>query len=276
MIEQDIEADQGGLRVDGRRPLELRQIRVRMGVFGQADGSAYIEHGKTKILAAVYGPHQPKGTGRSGSNSSKAVVNCQYSVAVFSFMSGERKRRPRGDRKSQERSLELRRAMEAIIHLELYPRSQIDIFVEVLQVDGSDYCASVNAATLALIDAGIPIKNYAIGCTITLVNSSYTDGEEKAVSNTGVLDANFIEECASGVTLSIVALHETNNDNPSKNSGLIVVAQGAGQRLHLSHLESLKQRALLGCQDIRTILDCAVRHHLTIHSLPSLCNVTLD
>lgn len=77
---------------------------------------------------------------------------------MFSFTSGERKRKPRGDRKSQERSLELRRAMEAIIHLELHPRSQIDIFVEVLQVDGSDYCASVNAATLALIDAGIPIK----------------------------------------------------------------------------------------------------------------------
>lgn len=79
-------------------------------------------------------------------------------MAVFSFTSGERKRRPRGDWKSQERSLQLRHAMEAIIHLELYPRSQIDIFVEVLQVDGSDYCASVNAATLALIDAGIPIK----------------------------------------------------------------------------------------------------------------------
>ncbi|XP_035738966.1 exosome complex component RRP41-like [Vespa mandarinia] len=275
MIEEDIEADQGGLRVDGRRPLELRQIHVRMGVFGQADGSAYIEHGKTKILAAVYGPHQPKGTGRSSSKITKAIVNCQYSMAVFSFTSGERKRKPRGDRKSQERSLELRRAMEAIIHLELYPRSQIDIFVEVLQVDGSDYCASVNAASLALIDAGIPIKNYAIGCTITLVNSSYTDGEEGGVGS-GVLDANFIEECAPGVTLSIVALPETNNDNATKNSGLIVVAQGAGQRLHLSHLESLKQRALLGCQDIKAILDRAVRHHLTIHSLPSLCNVTLD
>ncbi|KAF7391406.1 hypothetical protein HZH66_009886 [Vespula vulgaris] len=274
MIEEDIEADQGDLRVDGRRPLELRRIHVRMGVFGQADGSAYLEHGKTKILAAVYGPHQPKGTSRS--KLTKAIVNCQYSIAVFSFTSGERKRKPRGDRKSQERSLELRRAMEAIIHLELHPRSQIDIFVEVLQVDGSDYCASVNAATLALIDAGIPIKNYAIGCTITLVNSSYTDGGEEGGVGSGVLDANFIEECAPGVTLSIVALPETNKDNVAKNSGLIVVAQGAGQRLHLSLLESLKQRALLGCQDIKTILDRAVRHYLTIHSLPSLCNVTLD
>lgn len=79
-------------------------------------------------------------------------------MAVFSFTSGERKRRPRGDWKSQERSAQLRHAMEAIIHLELYPRSQIDVFIEILQVDGSDYCASVNAATLALIDAGIPIK----------------------------------------------------------------------------------------------------------------------
>lgn len=60
MMEIEQEEDQGGLRVDGRRALELRQIRVRMGVFGQADGSAYLEHGKTKILAAVYGPHQVK------------------------------------------------------------------------------------------------------------------------------------------------------------------------------------------------------------------------
>lgn len=57
-MEPDQENDQGGLRVDGRRALELRQIRMRMGVFGQADGSAYIEHGNTKVLAAVYGPRQ--------------------------------------------------------------------------------------------------------------------------------------------------------------------------------------------------------------------------
>lgn len=102
---------------------------------------------------------QPRGaTGRSTSKVTKGIINCQYSMAVFSLSSGERKRKPRGDRKSQERSIQLKHAMEAIIHLELYPRSQIDIYVEVLQVDGSEYCASVNAATLALIDAGIPIK----------------------------------------------------------------------------------------------------------------------
>ena len=47
-----------GLRADGRRENELRRIRCRQGVFGQADGSAYLEQGNTKVLAAVYGPHE--------------------------------------------------------------------------------------------------------------------------------------------------------------------------------------------------------------------------
>jgi len=47
-----------GFRFDGRRPNELRQIRYKMGVYKQADGSAYIEQGNTKVLATVYGPHE--------------------------------------------------------------------------------------------------------------------------------------------------------------------------------------------------------------------------
>ena len=66
-------------------------------------------------------------------NPDAVLVNCQYSMAVFS--TGERKRRPRGDRKSQEMSIHLRQTFEAAIKTELYPRSQIDIFVEVLQGD---------------------------------------------------------------------------------------------------------------------------------------------
>ncbi len=46
-----------GFRVDGRRPQEIRKLNCRMGVFQQADGSAFLELGNTKILASVYGPH---------------------------------------------------------------------------------------------------------------------------------------------------------------------------------------------------------------------------
>uniref|UniRef100_A0A8C5J032 Exoribonuclease phosphorolytic domain-containing protein n=1 Tax=Junco hyemalis TaxID=40217 RepID=A0A8C5J032_JUNHY len=45
-----------GFRADGRRPDELRKVRARLGVLARADGSAYLEQGNTKVLAAVYGP----------------------------------------------------------------------------------------------------------------------------------------------------------------------------------------------------------------------------
>lgn len=57
MFGQDLVSEQG-LRLDGRRSQELRRIQCKMGVFSQPDGSAYIEQGNTKVLAAVYGPHQ--------------------------------------------------------------------------------------------------------------------------------------------------------------------------------------------------------------------------
>ena len=60
MAGYELLSDQG-LRLDGRKPEELRQIKTRLGVFGQADGSAYLEQGNTKVLAAVYGPHDMRG-----------------------------------------------------------------------------------------------------------------------------------------------------------------------------------------------------------------------
>lgn len=47
-----------GLRMDGRRPDELRKIRCKLGIFARSDGSAYIEQGNTKVLVAVYGPRE--------------------------------------------------------------------------------------------------------------------------------------------------------------------------------------------------------------------------
>lgn len=116
-----------GLRLDGRRPHELRKIVCRMGIFKQADGSAYIEMGNTKALATVYGPHEV--TNKSKILHDRVLLNCQFSMATFS--TGERKKRPKGDRRSTETSMLIRRTFEAAILTQLYPRSQIDIYVQV-------------------------------------------------------------------------------------------------------------------------------------------------
>ena len=68
----------------------------------------------------------------------RAVINCQYSMATFS--TAERKRRPHGDRKSTEMSLHLKQTFEAAVMTQLYPRSQIDIYVKVEALSHSSSC----------------------------------------------------------------------------------------------------------------------------------------
>lgn len=62
---------------------------------------------------------------------SEDVLNCQYSMATFS--TSERKNRPRGDRKSEEMAIHLKQSLSAAIMLELYEKSQIDVYVEILE-----------------------------------------------------------------------------------------------------------------------------------------------
>ncbi|XP_013191001.1 exosome complex component RRP41 [Amyelois transitella] len=228
-----------GLRLDGRRPNELRRIRCKLGVFTQPDGSAYLEQGNTKVLAAVYGPHQ---AAKSKSSNDGVVVNCQYSMATFS--TGERKNRPRGDRKSQEMSMHLRQALTAAIKTELYPRSQIDVYVEVLQADGGAYCACVNAATLALTDAGIPLRAYACACSASM---AWRGGAPEPL-----VDVGHVEEAAGGVVLTVASL---------PNTGSVALLE-MSHRLHMDYFDVVMSRAMQGCRDIEVILDRAVREHL--------------
>nr|CAH7761627.1 unnamed protein product [Callosobruchus chinensis] len=227
-----------GLRLDGRRAHELRRIRCKLGVFTEPDGSAYMEQGLTKVLAAVYGPHQVRGS-KSKAQHDNVVINCQFSMAVFSTT--DRKKRPRGDRKSTELSLHLQQALESVIKTELYPWSQIDIYVEVLHADGGIYPTCVNAATLALIDAGIPLKEYVCACSASLANNDVP-----------MVDISHQEEVLGGPTLTIAAL---------PMSGKIVLME-MSQRFHLDHLDKVMNKALQGCKDIRRILDEAVRLHV--------------
>ena len=74
--------DENGLRTDGRKWDELRPIKIEVGTLHNADGSAYIEFGKNKIMAAVYGPKEmhPKHMLLAD----RAVLKCRYHMAPFS------------------------------------------------------------------------------------------------------------------------------------------------------------------------------------------------
>ncbi|KAK9928516.1 hypothetical protein M0R45_025648 [Rubus argutus] len=165
-----------GLRLDGRRPMEMRQIRAEIGVVAKADGSAMFEMGNTKVIAAVYGPKEVQN--RSQQLNANALVRCEYTMANFSTRRSDEKTKGR----STEISLVIRQTMEECILTNLMPRSQIDIFVQVLQADGGTRSACINAATLALADAGIPMRDLVTSCSAGYLNS------------TPLLDLNYIED----------------------------------------------------------------------------------
>lgn len=151
--------DEKDVRVDGRGLNELRSLKLEVDVLGNADGSAYIEQGKNKILAAVYGPKEthPKHL----SIPDRALLRCRYHMAPFSV---QERKSPAPSRREVELSKVIREALEPAVFVEYYPRSSIDLFIEVLQADGGTRCAGITVASLALADAGIPMRDLVTAC----------------------------------------------------------------------------------------------------------------
>ncbi|MDH2899666.1 MAG: exosome complex exonuclease Rrp41 [archaeon] len=148
-----------GLRLDGRRIDELRPIKIEVGILRNADGSAYIQFGKNKIMAAVYGPKEvhPKHSALPD----KSLLRCRYHMSPFST---EDRKNPAPSRREIEISKVMREALEPALLLEDYPRTAIDVFVEVLQSDGGSRCAGISAASVALADAGINMRDLVSAC----------------------------------------------------------------------------------------------------------------
>lgn len=151
--------DENGKRLDGRGPEDLRPIKMEVGVLKRADGSAYVEWGKNKVLAAVYGPRElhPKHL----QESNRGVVQTRYNMAPFSVSD---RKRPGPDRRSVEISKIISEAFTHVVFVEHYPRTTVDIFIEVLQANAGTRCAGITAASLALADAGVPMRGLVSSC----------------------------------------------------------------------------------------------------------------
>ncbi|NYT18187.1 MAG: exosome complex exonuclease Rrp41 [Methanobacteriales archaeon] len=155
---RDLEA-KSSERPDGRAFNELRPLKIEAGVLERADGSAYLEFGDNKVLAAVYGPREFHI--RRFLKPNMAVLRCRYNMAPFSV---EDRKRPGPDRRSLEISKLTSEALSPAVFLEKFPRSSIDVFIEVLQAEGGTRCAGITAASVALADAGIPMRDMVVAC----------------------------------------------------------------------------------------------------------------
>jgi len=153
--------DENGMRIDGRKTDEKRNIKIEAGVLSNADGSCYLEIGKNKVLCAVYGPRECRM--RHLQDPTKAIITVKYNMETYSVSD---RKRPGTDRRSVEISKLISEALSAVVMTELYPRTTIDVYIEILQANAGTRCAGLTAASVALADAGIPMRDIvpAIAC----------------------------------------------------------------------------------------------------------------
>lgn len=142
-------------RHDGRKIDEFRPIEAKVGVVKRADGSAMFKIGDTVAIASVYGPRELHP--RFLQNPKTGILRVSYNMMPFSGQ-GDRVR-PGPNRRAKEIAMVTEKALFPVLDLEKFPNSVVDVFIEFPQTDAGSRCAGICAASMALADAGITMKD---------------------------------------------------------------------------------------------------------------------
>ncbi|KAK4524932.1 hypothetical protein GAYE_SCF07G2835 [Galdieria yellowstonensis] len=150
----------------------LRSLVLNTRTIADAAGSGYVELGRTKVIAAVYGPRPPLRSSKGGvENAMKGRLTCEVVKSAYCSYSCESTRSQIGKGFSEEErllSIRLVRAFEPILLLDKYPKCSIDIFVVLLEDDGSAFTAMTLATSLALADASIELVSIVASATVAI------------------------------------------------------------------------------------------------------------
>ena len=157
-----------GIRSDGRKPDEIRHISSRVGLLPRAHGSALFVRGETQALVvATLGTADDEQKIDSLDGESYKTFILHYNFPPFSV--GEVKPLRSPGRREIGHGVLAERALKSVIpSKEAFPYT-IRIVSDILESNGSSSMATVCGGTLALMDAGVPIKALVAGIAMGLV-----------------------------------------------------------------------------------------------------------
>lgn len=162
-------------RPDGRKPTELRPFWAKVGVVPNADGSAIYASGDTIAIAAVYGPKQMHP--QHSQNPEKGTLRCTYLMNSFSV---NERIKPGPNRRSMEISKITEWALEPVVMLKDFPGQVVDVHINIIQADAGTRCAGINAASMALAHAGIPMKGLVTSISVGKLDKTLVIDLDKA------------------------------------------------------------------------------------------------
>lgn len=167
---------QQGVRADGRRPDEIRKINCYVGILPRTHGSALFVRGETQCLAAVtLGTSEDEQIIDALEGESKKTFMLHYNFPPFSV--GEVKPLRSPGRREIGHGMLAERALKAVLPERTKFPYTIRIVADILESNGSSSMATVCGGTLALMDAGVPIRKPVAGIAMGLIK----EGEQTVI-----------------------------------------------------------------------------------------------
>ncbi len=209
------------IRPDGRRPDELRDIRITLGEQEFAEGSATIETGRTRVLCSV---SVEEGVPQFLRGAGKGWVTAEYSMLPRSTLT----RTPRETRsglrgRTQEIQRMIGRSLRAIVDLDSLGERTLTVDCDVIQADGGTRTAAITGSYVAVYQAlaslvdrkdltSMPLK-----CAVAATSVGLLDGHV-------LLDLSYEEDYRAQADFNVVMTDQ----------GEFVEIQGAGEEARFS------------------------------------------
>ena len=226
-------------RFDGRAFDETRPIRAEVGVVENADGSAMFAFGDTVAIAAVYGPRQlfPQHL----QNPQKALLRAYYDMLSFSV---KERKKPGPSRRSLEISDVTTKALEAAVMVEKFQNCVIDVYIQILQANASTRTAGINAASMALAHAGLPMRDLVVSVSVGKVGGSIIvdlTKEEEDYKENGKKEATDIALAMLGKSKKIALLQLDGAIKQEELFKAIEMAKNASEKIYQAQVKALKE-----------------------------------
>jgi exosome complex component RRP41 len=224
-------------RADGRTMDGFRPIKAQVGVIDSADGSAMFETGKTRAIAVVRGPRKlhPKHM----ENPEKGILRVSYQMMSFSVWD---RIKPGMSRRGQEIGKVTEWALQEVVDLDAFPNAVVDVIIQIPQADAGTRVAGINAAAMALAQAGVPMKEMVSAIAVGKVDKTI------------VVDVNYDEEhykegeCSTDIPMAFTS-----------NSQKITLLQLDG-RISTKEMAEAVEAGKVACQKILAIQTEALKN----------------
>lgn len=234
------------LRIDGRRWNELRRITCSISTQSSSDGSSLYTMGNTMVVCTVTGPREGKGQ----RDNSRSTIETEITVAPFAQT--DRRKRPKNDKRLVELQTTISQAFQAHLFTHIYPRSSISIALHVLSFDGALLAACLNAASLALVDAGIPMPSILSAISSGIIQ----DPDKDDAQPESVLDLNNAEELELPF-LTVATVKSMDGEGAEDKVSVLMMES----RVNAGRLEQMLATGVDGCRSVRSRMESEIRKH---------------